>query len=245
MTLMPSTTLPRRRKNLAILGFAALIISTSTFFLASQGTLALPQAAIPAGTGAGGKIATFTALVPSLMSIPQGQGAQKLSGVLLGKVVVAAGFAPKLRVDISWLDPQNAGAVLNNPNAWMTFGLYYPIHTGVCTGSDPVNSQTITDSIQLCVTRNTEATGPLTFAGEISVNFQMLSGFILETKLDPATPSACGATGSTWCAPSGLGLSVNQNIFYITSSINTPGGIPPAQQSQLTTLNFYLGAHAF
>ena len=242
---MPSTKLPRKRKNLAALAFAVLAISTSTFFLASQGTLALPQAAIPAGTGAGGKIATFTALVPSLMSIPQGQGAQKISGVLLGKVVVAAGFAPKLRIDISWLDPQNAGAVLNNPNAWMTFGLYYPIHTGVCTGSDPVNSQTITNSIQLCVARNTDASGPLTYAGELTVNFQMLSGFILETMLDPATPSACGATGSTWCAPSGLGLAVNQNIFYITSSINTPGGIPPAQQSQLTTLSFYLGAHAF
>lgn len=243
--MMPNTALSRKRKNFAALALVALVISTSTFFLASQGTLALPQAEIPAGTGAGGKIATFTALVPSLMSIPQGQGAQKVSGVLLGKVVVAAGFAPKLRIDISWLDPQNAGAVLNNPNAWMTFGLYYPIHTGACTGSDPVNSQTITNVVQLCVARNTEASGPLTYAGEISVNFQMLSGFILEKMLDPATPSACGATGSTWCAPSGLGLSVNQNVFYITSSINTPGGIPPAQQSQLTALNFYLGAHAF
>ena len=242
MRLMPSTKLSHRRKKLAILGLAALMISTSTFFLASQGTLALPQAATPGGVGAGGNIATFTTLVPSLMSIPQGQGAQVLSGVLLGKVVLAAGFAPKLRVDVSWLDPRNAGAVLNNPNAWMTFGLYYPIHTGACTGSDPTNSHTITNTIELCVTRNTEASGPLTYVGEITINFQMLSGYILEKKQDPATPLTCGATGSTWCAPSGLGLAVNQNIFYITSSINTPGGVPPAQQSQLTTLNFYLGA---
>ena len=242
MRLMPSTKLSYKRKKLAIFGLAALMISTSTFFLASQGTLAMPQAATPEGAGAGGNIATFTALVPSLMSIPQGQGAQKLSGVVLGKVVVAAGFAPKLTVEISWLDPLNAGAVLNNPNAWITFGLYYPIHTGACTGSDPTNSHTITNTIELCVTRNTEASGPLTYVGEITINFQMLSGYILEKMQDPATPLTCGATGSTWCAPSGLGLAVNQNIFYISSSINTPGGVPPAQQAQLTTLNFYLGA---
>lgn len=244
MMAIKSTGLRRKRLNLSLVALAVAAVTTTTFWLASgDGILALPQAPTPTGAAAGGKIATFTALIPSLMSVPQGQGAQEINGVLLGKVTVAAGFAPLLRVDISWLDPQNAGAVLNNPNAWMAFGLYYPIHTGTCTGGDPVNSVSIADGGTLCVARNTQASGPLTFNGQLTVDYQMLSGFIMENALDPSTPTTCSATGSAWCAPAGLAL--NQNIFYITSSIDTPGGVAPGQQSQLTTLNFYLGVHAF
>lgn len=233
--------LRQSRRSLALLSLVIIAISATTFWLANEGTLALPQAPTPVGAAAGGKISTFTSLVPSLMSVAQGQGAQVISGVLLGKVVVAAGYAPSLRVDISWLDPQNAGAVLNNPNAWVAFGLYYPIHTGTCTGGDPVNSQSIVNGSALCVARNTQASGPLTYGGEITISAQMLSGYIIENALDPVSPTTCGATGSTWCAPSGTAL--NQNVFFITASITTPGGIPPGQQPALTTLNFYLGAH--
>lgn len=243
MTTTDPARFRRSRRGLAVLGVAIAVVSTAAFYLADSGTLALPTAPTPAGAAAGGVIATFTPLIPSTLSVPQGQGAQKIDGVLLGKVTVAAGFAPRLRVDISWLDPKNAGAVLNNPNAWMTFGLYYPIHTGACTGSDPANSQTLVDGATLCAAANTQGSGPLTYNGLLTINATMLSGFILETAADPASPPACGATGSTWCAPAGL--AINQNVFYVASSINTPGGIPPGQQSQITTLNFYVGARSF
>lgn len=238
--VLPSVRLRRSRRSLGVVALAVAVVSTGTFWLANDGTLVLPNAPIPSGAAAGGIIATFTPLIPSTITVPQGQGAQKIDGVLLGKVTVAAGFASKLKVDISWLDPRNAGAVLNNPNAWMTFGLSYPIHTGSCTGSDPAGSQSIADSTSLCVAPNTQGSGPLTYNGQLTINAQMLSGYILENADDPASPSTCGATGATWCAPSGL--PINQNVFYIISSINTPGGIPPAQQSQLQSLNFYLGA---
>ena len=226
-----------------MLGLAVVVISVGTFWLADSGSFALPSASIPAGTAAGGNISSFTALVPSSVTIPQGQGAQVVNGIALGRVKVAAGFASKLRVDISWLDPNDAGAVLNNPNAWMTFGLYYPIHTGICTGSDPSGSQSITDSVSLCLALNTQGTGPLNSNGLLTINYQMLSGFVLEKATDPSSPSTCAASGSTWCAPSGTAL--NQNVFYITASITTPGGIAPGQQSQLTTLSFYIGATAY
>ncbi len=243
MTTIDAVRFRRSRRGLVVLGAAIAVATTAAFYLADSGTLALPTAPIPAGAGAGGVIATFTPLVPSTLSIPQGQGAQKIDGVLLGKVTVAAGFAPRLRVDISWLDPKNAGAVLNNPNAWMTFGLYYPIHTGACTGLDPVSSQTLVDGATLCAAVNTQGSGPMTYNGLITINATMLSGFILETAADPASPPACGATGSTWCAPAGL--AVNQNVFYVASSINTPGGTPPGSQSLITALNFYIGARSF
>ena len=235
-------SLRRARFNLASVGVAIVFLTSSTFWLANEGTLALPQAPTPTGATVSGKISTFTALVPSLISVPQGQGAQKIDGVVLGKVTVAAGFAPRLKIYISWLDPQDAGGVLNNPNAWMTFGLQYPIHAGACTGSDPVNSQTIVDGATLCAALNTQGFGPLTYNGQLTISAKMLSGYILVNALDPASPSTCGATGNTWCAPAGMAL--NQNVFYITASINTPGGIPPGQQSRLTTLDFYLGSRA-
>ncbi len=104
-----------------------------------------------------------------------------------------------------------------------------------------MNAQSIVDGVTLCVARNTQGSGPLTFGGELTISATMLSGYILEKAVDPASPPTCGATGSTWCAPAGTAL--NQNVFYVTSSITTPGGIPPGQQL-LQTLNFYLGAHA-
>lgn len=232
--------LQKRRRNLSLIAAAAVILSTGTFWLADSSSFALSPAPIPTGAAAGGAIATFTSLVPSAVSIPQGQGAQIVQGVLLGKVVVAAGFAAKLRVDIAWLNPQDAGAVLNNPNAWMAFGLFFPIHTGVCTGADPVDSMSITESIALCVTLNTQAAGPLNYGGKLTINATMLSGYIMEKAVDTASPSTCGTTGVTWCAPAGMAL--NQNVFYIISSINTPGGVAPGQQPQLTALNFYMGA---
>lgn len=235
--------LRRSRRSLSVLGLALVVISTGTFWLADSGSFSLPAAAIPAGTAAGGAISSFTALVPSSVTIPQGQGAQKVHGIALGKVTVAAGFASNLRVDVSWLDPKDAGAVLNNPNSWMSFGLYYPIHTGVCTGGDPAGSESITDSVALCIALNTQGTGPLNNGGLLTISSQMLSGFILEVATDPASPPTCGATGSTWCAPSGTAL--NQNIFYVTASVNTPGGTPPGQQSLITSLSYYISARPY
>jgi len=236
-------SLGRKRRNLTVLALVVATMTTATFWLAASGVLALPQAVTPSGTAANGILATFTPL-SSTVTVPKGQGAELVNGVLLGKVTVAAGFASRLRVDFAWLDPKDAGAVLNNPNAWMTFGLYYPIHLGSCTGSgEPASSQTMTDgATTLCAAPNTQGSGPLTYNGHLTVNTTMLSGSILETATDPASPPACGSTGSAWCAPSGVGLGLNQNVFYVTSSINTPGGISPAQQSQLTTLSFYIGA---
>ncbi|HEY3292444.1 MAG TPA: hypothetical protein VGJ85_02290 [Candidatus Nanopelagicaceae bacterium] len=236
----------RMRRNLAIGALVLVSITSASFWLAASGVNALPQAPVPSGTGPGGHIAVFTPL-SSTVTIAQGQGAQLVNGILMGKVVVAAGFSPRLQLDFAWLDPKDAGAVLNNPNSWITFGLYYPIHTGSCASSgEPSGSQTVTDnSTTMCAALNTQATGHLTYNGRLTVNNTMLSGSIIEAKLDPSTPTTCAATGSTWCAPSGIGLGLNQNVFYITSSVNTPGGVPPAQQSQLTSLSFYIGVHTF
>lgn len=243
MTVKAETRLGRSRRNLVALGLVIVTATSGTFWLADSGTVSMASAPTPLGAAAGGVIATFTPLIPSTVTVPQGQGGQIIAGVLLGKVTVAAGFADRLRVDIGWLNPKDGGAVLNNPNGWMTFGLYYPIHTGSCTSGDPLNSLTLTDGSTLCAALNTQGSGPLTYNGQITINATMLSGFIMETAIDPASPPTCGATGSTWCAPSSLSL--NQNVFYTAASINTPGGIPPGQQSQLTTLNFYIGARSF
>ncbi len=233
----------RKRWKLAFLGIAILILASGSFWLSESGTLALSAASTPAGTVSGGTLSTFTALTPSTVTIAQGQGAQIVSGMLLGKVTVAAGYAPQINLEFSWLNPQSAGAVLNNPNAWITFGLYYPIHTGTCVnGVDPTDSLSIADTatVSVCVTLNTQSSGPTSYVGKVSLTVKSITGFMLEVKQDPVSPPTCAATGTTWCAPSGL--AVNQNIFYTIASINTPGGAASGQQSQLTNLNFYISA---
>jgi hypothetical protein len=236
MTFTSEVRLSRSRRSLVVVAVAILVVSASAFWLAESGTLSLPQAPTPNGAGGSGVLSTVT--------VPLGQGAQVATGELLGKVTVAAGYAPRIQIDISWLNPQDAGAVLNNPNGWMTFGLYYPIHTGTCTGGDASGSQSITVGVAaLCVAPNTQASGPVTYNGALTINATQLSGFILETFADPVSRLTCGPTGSTWCAPAGTAS--DQNIFYISASVNTPGGTPPAQQSLLTTLSFYIGARSF
>ena len=231
----------RRRWKFSFLVIAMLVFASGSFWLNQTGTLALSAAPTPAGTVSGGTLSTFTALTPSTVSIAQGQGAQIVNGMLLGKVTVAAGYAPSLYLDFSWLNPQSAGAVLNNPNAWISFGLYYPIHTGTCVnGVDPADSLSITDTVNVCVALNTESNGPSTYNGKLTLNEKMVTGFMLEVKQDPVSPPTCTATGTTWCAPSGL--AADQNVFYTIASINTPGGAASGQQSQLTNLNFFISA---
>ena len=242
MGVASNLRLHRSRRALVAIALVAAVVTSTVFWLADSGSLALPAAAIPQGTGSSGQLATFTALTPSTVTIPQGQGAQIINGVVLGKAAVAAGFANKLRVDIGWIDPQNAGRVFNNPNGWLTFGIYYPIHTGACIAGDPTGALSVTDGSQLCTALNTQGTGPLVNNGQLTINPTMLTGFIMVAATDPSSTSPCAGTGSGWCAPSGLAQF--QNLFYIIASVNTPGGIPPGQQAGLTTLNFYLSAHA-
>jgi hypothetical protein len=164
MTFTSEVRLSRSRRSLVVVAVAILVVSASAFWLAESGTLSLPQAPTPNGAGGSGVLSTFTALTPTTVTVPLGQGAQVATGELLGKVTVAAGYAPRIQIDISWLNPQDAGAVLNNPNGWMTFGLYYPIHTGTCTGGDASGSQSITVGVAaLCVAPNTQASGPVTW----------------------------------------------------------------------------------
>lgn len=237
--MMVGSRLRRKRSALTLFALAITLVLTATFWLAETGTITFPaQPRVVVGDGPGGSTTTFTPLTPSTVSLPQGQGAQVISGMLLGKVVVSAGLAPRVKVDFAWLNPSAVGAVLNNPNAWITFGLYQPIHTGSCVnGTDPAGSQTITDSVTLCVKLNTQAVGLLLSNGQLTINPASLSGYIIQTAQDPATPVACAATGTSWCKPSAVGS--DRNIFYIVAALNTPGGIPPGQQSGLTSLNFY------
>ena len=240
---MARMRLRRQRSALTLFALAIAVVMTSTFWLAESGTLSLPQATAVVGPGPGGSTTTFTVLTPSTVSIPQGQGAQVVSGMVLGKIMTVSGYAPKAKIDIAWINPRDAGAVFNNPNVWITFGLYYPIHTGVCISGDGSGVQTITDSVTLCGKLITTATGDLIYNGELTINStDHLNGFMIGTFQDQVTPATCIATGATWCAPSGLAAS--RNIFYVVAAINTPGGIPPGQQSALTAINFYFNVRS-
>lgn len=234
----------RRRRLLAVAALAVALSTSSVGWLATSGvvTLSVAAGAPPSGT-INGRTADLVPLNPSNVTVPAERGGQVVSGLALGAVKVAAGYGSGSKLDIAWLDPQDAGKVLNNPNAWLSFGLYYPIHTGSCTGGDPDGAVTISvDS--LCAALDTSASGKLVDDGQLIISKSVLSGFLRVGASDPTGGSSpCGSSGSSWCTPSSLSstsLGASQNVLYVVVSINTPGDTPSGQQSQAGTLSFFM-----
>jgi hypothetical protein len=237
----PATTRRRRLRRVLVVALAIVTLGTvGSFALASSGLVSFNLIVPPPGVTASGVVSQFVSLTPSEITVQQGNKGQKVAGLVLGRVEVAEGYAADQKVDVTWLDPQDAGAALRNPNSWLTFGLYYPIHMGSCTGGDPSDTITLTDGADVCAELDTQATGPLVDSnGQTIVSKTNLSGYFVVDKDDPSTAVDCGSSGTTWCAPTGLGLS-HQNVLYLTAAITVPGGIPPGQQGETSSLSFFM-----
>ncbi|HET7571553.1 MAG TPA: hypothetical protein VFJ77_02655 [Gaiellaceae bacterium] len=236
-----STVRRRRLRRLLLTALAVVAVGTvGTFALASSGLVAFNIITPPAGVTSSGVVSQLVSLTPSQITVQQGKKGQKVSGINLARVEVAEGYAAGQKVDVTWLDPQDAGSALHNPNSWLTFGLYYPIHMDACTGGDPADAITLTDGSDICAALDTEATGPLVdSSGQTIISKTNLSGYFVVNKDDPSTAVDCGSSGSSWCAPTGLGLD-HQNVLYLTTAITVPGGIPPGQQGQASSLQFFM-----
>lgn len=228
----------RWRRGLTLVATAVAVLTTTTYWLADSGAVSIPAPATPSGVASGGDLATLTPLDPS--TVVPSNGGQSVDGMVLGKVTVAAGFADRVKVDLSWIDPQDAGGVLHNQNAWIGFGLYKPLHTGSCHSES--SSVSITDGSTYCVQRITQVSGQLLNDGTLTLGQTILSGYIVVDETDPATPLACTSGTSSWCAPSGLS---NQNAIYVVATVyNAGGNAPPGQQGESGTLSFYMAAAA-
>lgn len=231
---------------------AAAAVATTSFFLADTGTTTL-SIQTPAGLAPDGKLTAVTAMSSSFTR-PEGN-AQLQAGVALERLVVAGGYENRVKLDVSWLDPQDAGQVLNNPNSQFYVGVYHPIHTGVCTSGQNNSvgdtAATITDPTLddgsgghvFCGQLDSTATGTIVNAGKMILSRTQLGGFLMLTATAPASPPTCTGTGSTWCNPAS-GLSAGQLVAWLGFTIVTPGGKPVGQQNNVSQLDFYVASSA-
>src|SRR5579875_2175317 len=236
------------RKALAASAVAlAALVSGSLFYLGATGsttTSISPPAGAPSSTAA-------AQVTPVAGTIQRRTGqALKQVGILLAKVTTAASTANHLKVSVDWLDPNDAGRVLNNPNAQLSIGLYHDVHTGACnqaTSYTVTNSPTSvtltdpTDGATYCALLDTSATGSST----VSTGALFLSKEDLSSSGDSVLCTANTTNDAdTPCDPSYLASNLAERVLYVGLSIVTPGGNPHGQQPQAGSLSFFVRANA-
>ena len=238
----------RRSRAVAVTAVAVALLVTTVYWLSASGATGTNITAPPGLTN--GAVAAVSAM-SSTVTASNG-GAQKDTGVTLAKLFVAQDFTTKITVSIAWTNAVNANKVLNNPNAQIVVGLYHPIATTTSGGSCPNPQVKVSDSgSYFCAAEDTTAGGSQAVSGgELFLAQSLVTGYV--------TPSVSGATAGTnpctstsigWCQPTGTdatnigtgitgGFGSAQRLIYAIASITVPGGAPPAQQQQLTSLTF-------
>jgi hypothetical protein len=211
----------RARVRRLFMALGALAVAASAVaFLDQAGVV---PTTIQAVSGAGGVPGAPYQIVPvaSTVTIPVGR-ASLTAGVEMAYVNLAVpADSASVGVDVNWLDPQDAAAVLHNPNAVIVVGLYYPVASAAdCpTAPDPFSGQAWYD-----VTTPTAATVCLA------------PGAGAWATLEAPSPRHQGHTTDKVIA----GLPAGVSTFYVLASIVTPGHAPPGQQANLSGLDFRL-----
>lgn len=249
-----------RRTHLAFATLAAaLVVSGASFALGNTGTYST-NIQPAAGSPAGGEAASVDTSIVSSVTRSEGN-AQLQTGVTLARIEVAAVYAAKLQVSIFWTDPYDANAVLNNPNAQISVGIYHPIHTGTCVNkakSTVAQYVTVTDGTgnTYCSKLDESATGSASVSSsdKLLLTRTIPGGYLMPTVADSGSLLACTSfTGTasaeaslSWCEPTGTAsgtlASSGPGVLYVVSSILTPKGIPQGQQSNLNSLSFFVNA---
>jgi len=247
----------RHRRALALTGLGLSFFGTVGFWLAATGVVT-NSISPPAGSPSNGSFATVTPLSTTVNRT--NGGAQLQTGVALAKIVLSSAVTTSARVDVDWTNVGAAASILGNPNAQISIGLYYPIHTGNCLTSTPGSvdapfiNLTDTGNSTYCVTLDEGSTGRyVSSTGKLLLAQNQVGGYLIPS-INTSTISACGAApldGSgnpydvtgTPCQPASITDS-NQRALWVIASIVTPGTIPQGVQPSLTTLSFFVGVKA-
>jgi hypothetical protein len=240
------------RRRLAVLVLSLAFLTTAGYWLGSTGSTAPGISPLP-GAGPNGELAAVTPMSASVTRTNNG-GAQLQVGVALAKIVVASSKSNNFRIHIAWTNANQAGQVMNNPNAQISIGVYHPIYTGSCdaqsnsTDAPLVNVTDSTDSNNTyCAALDQTATGSnsVSSTGKLLLAPSLISGFLSPQLDETVTGSACTSTVNdtltNWCQPA-TGVTSSQRALFVIASIVTPGGIPQGQQASLSSLYFFAQA---
>ena len=240
----------RRRRALALTGLGLSFFGTVGFWLAATGVVT-NSITPPAGSPSNGSFATVLPLSTTVNRT--NGGAQLQTGVALARIALSSAVVTSARVDVDWTNVGAAASILGNPNAQVSIGLYYPIHTGNCFTSTPGNvdapfiNLTDTDNNTYCVTLDQGSTGRyVSPTGKLLLAQNQVGGYLIPS-VSTNTISACttatvDVTG-TPCQPASITDSA-QRALWVIASIVTPGTIPQGVQPTLSTLSFFIGVKA-
>lgn len=229
----------RTRRALATIMVAVAFLGSALYWLAITGTIS-PSISPPSGTANGAVAEVF----PMSDSVTRSVGAATLqTGVALSRLEVAKDSTDKIRVNVVWTNPNDAQQVLNNPNAQIAIGLYYPVHTGTCSGSESNGGAVlVTDGgTDYCSKRASGTPKPPFTDSRLLLARNIHTGYVRPSQTESSDVTPCPAnTGSTWCRPGTVGDS-NQRTYYVVAQILTPGGNPQGQQNIANDiLDFYV-----
>lgn len=243
----------RRRRRLVGAGVAAVLAWTGVSFMAGSAETVGGVSILP-GAAANGSVADVFPLSDTVSST--NGGAQKQAGVKFARVDAALSYQDRVRLTLSWRNP-TALSEKTGTHAWqIRTGVYYPVHTGACTGSEANTGAlnvTLTASenwgqasgATYCAFPDTAATGPGAVTSGSEQGTQLMAVDYLVASLRPLTtvtdPQACTTTGTTACTPDGLGA--NRRTWFVIGSLTSPGGnVPPGQVGDLASVDMFVRA---
>jgi len=238
--MSPRIRIQRLKRLLGLVVVGLFAVMAGTFALADTGTVTLSISA-PPGLSSTGKAFDFTATSVNFTR-PEGN-AQIQAGLMVGQVLVAKGYADSIKVDAAWLNPNDAAQVLNNPNATIWVGLYYPIYEGTCVSGhanalSDIRATMNYNAIDYCMALDETVTGSMIADGKLILSRELVAGSVRGTTDDSAAAACTTNTASTsWCRPTGV--STDQNIEFIGASIQSPAGKPQGQQNNVSDLQFF------
>ena len=233
-----------RRHVFVLVALIVALLASISYWLAV--TASVPLSVTPApGTPATG----FAKVIPMTSTVTRSNGGAALTaGITLAEVQLGYSAVDRARITVSWTDVATATRVLNNPNAQISVGLYRTVHSGACTSTtgatvaDP-NVTIKLSTVTYCTALSTHTTGKFVNAtGKVLLAYDQVHGYLLTHTL-PATRTLppCASTTAAWCQPGGLPTAQSRALFVVASIVN-PGNTPKGQQSQLTSLKFYVSA---
>jgi hypothetical protein len=124
--------LAARRRSLAVTGVLLAVMGTTAFWTANTGAVESNVQILP-GLPKGGKsvkveqfaggatVASSTAGVPTVQD-----------GVAMARITVPATVANKVRISITWTNPQQVRSLFRSRNAYITIGVYHLVHKSDC-----------------------------------------------------------------------------------------------------------------
>lgn len=255
---MSARVTTKKARALALMVVAGVAIYTiSTFALASTGQNT-PNIT-PASNLANGSPFEVTTLPNITVTRPNGN-ANIDAGVAIARVKLIQGYGKQLKLDLAWLDPNDAAQVLNNPNAQIYVGIYHPVSQDGDCSSTPYSVSdkyaSIVDNlgsgdVHYCAADDANATGSLMYGdstggvSKLILSPSNISGYIASSMADPTSTTCDGSNhGDAWCTPTALGSSggYSYNVVWVVLTIVTPSGKPAGQQNNISDLSFYTQA---